>query len=58
MSLLATLKSLEAARQRPDGGDDAVVDFSFEIKGQSLPGDYPAGLEAAILELLPWAGNV
>lgn len=57
MSLLATLKALEAARQRPDGGDDAVVDFSFEIKGQSLPGDYPAGLEAAILESLPWAGN-
>lgn len=57
MSLLATLKSLDAARQRPGGGDDAVVDFSFEIRGQSLPGDYPVELEAAILELLPWAGN-
>jgi CRISPR-associated protein Cas6 len=57
MSLLGTLKALDAARRRPDGGDDAVVDFSFEIKGQSLPGDYPAGLDAALLDLLPWAGN-
>lgn len=58
MSLLGTLQALEAARALPGGGDDALIDFSFELNdGDHLPVDYPSVLDSAIVAGLPWAMN-
>ena len=55
MSLLGTLQALEAARTRSGEGEDAVIDYAFELTGSHLPPNYPAALDAAIVGVLPWA---
>lgn len=55
MSLLSTLQGLRSADAGP--ADETAVDVAFELGGDLLPADYPAALEAALVEALPWAAE-
>lgn len=57
MGLLNTLQAAEAARTRAAAGDETALDLVFELRGRELPADYPAALEAAVMDRLPWAAD-